>query len=132
MNIHRFAITVAVLTIAVVVRSEMEITRYSIDGGGMMFSNGDDFELSGTIGQPDAGIMTGGGFRLAGGFWFQTPPGDCNADGIVTLLDHSAFVNCMNGPADGLEDGCECFDVNRNGRIDLVDFSDSQKGFTAY
>jgi hypothetical protein len=27
------------------------------------------YTLSGTIGQPDAGLMTGGSYTLAGGFW---------------------------------------------------------------
>jgi hypothetical protein len=107
----------------------MEITRYSIDGGGVFFSHGDNVELSGTIGQPDAGILTGGAFGLVGGFWFETPPGDCNADGNLSLLDHDAFVKCMNGPSSGMEAGCECFDVNNSGAIDLSDFSESQKRF---
>ena len=49
-----------------------EITWYSIDGGGGMRSTGGDFELSGTIGQPDAGRMSGGDFTLTGGFWAIT------------------------------------------------------------
>lgn len=53
------------------------IDWYSIDGGGGT-SAGGVFSLSGTIGQPDAGVtMTSGGFSLTGGFWslfaIQTP-----------------------------------------------------------
>ena len=36
-------------------------------GGGE--SSGGDFELSATVGQPDAGDMDGGDFALSGGFW---------------------------------------------------------------
>lgn len=36
-------------------------------GGGA--SSGGAFTLRGTIGQPEAGVMTGGAFRLHGGFW---------------------------------------------------------------
>ena len=39
----------------------------TIDGGSA--SAGDGFALAGTIGQPDAGVMTGSGFAVAGGFW---------------------------------------------------------------
>ena len=39
-------------------------------------SAGGSFSLNGTIGQPDAGAMSGGNFSLAGGFWgaSQTSP----------------------------------------------------------
>ena len=56
--------------------------NYSIDwskisGGGGTSTNG-VYSLSGTIGQHDAGTMTGGNFALDGGFWsigtaVQTP-----------------------------------------------------------
>ncbi len=53
------------------------ITWYKIAGGGGT-STGNNFSLSGTIGQPDAGIMTGGTYAISGGFWgiysaVQTP-----------------------------------------------------------
>jgi len=56
---------------------------YSIDwftiGGGGGTSTGGVYSVSGTIGQPDAGKMSGGNFSLDGGFWsivtVQTPGG---------------------------------------------------------
>ena len=59
-----------------------EISRFTIDGGGDMLSVGGGFELSGTVGQPDAGVLSGGGLTLAGGFWFGQSPGDGNEDGL--------------------------------------------------
>ncbi|HUU83571.1 MAG TPA: hypothetical protein VM243_08710 [Phycisphaerae bacterium] len=65
---------------------------WSIDGGGDMWTTGGEFELSGTIGQPDASltVMTGGDFELVGGFWaiaaVQFCPGDLDSDGDT---DHS-------------------------------------------
>ena len=89
-----------------------------------MLSTGGDFELSGTIGQPDAGLLVGGGFTLTGGFWFQVPPGDCNEDGVTGLLDVPAFQNCMTGPAGTQAEGsCRCYDMDRSGYIDLADFA---------
>jgi hypothetical protein len=41
---------------------------FTVDGGGGT-SGGGQFTLSGTAGQPDAGVMTGGGYTLHGGFW---------------------------------------------------------------
>ena len=43
---------------------------WTIDGGGGMDSAGGVYTLSGTIGQPDAGVpMKGGTYALQGGFW---------------------------------------------------------------
>jgi hypothetical protein len=49
----------------------------TIDGGGGT-STGGVYSVSGTIGQPDAGKMSGGNYTLQGGFWgviaaVQTP-----------------------------------------------------------
>lgn len=43
------------------------IDWYSIDGGGGT-SSGGGYTLTGTIGQPDAGKLSGGSFELTGGF----------------------------------------------------------------
>ena len=50
-----------------------DLSWNTIDGGGAMLTTGGAFQLSGTIGQPDAGSaaapLTGGAFQLVGGFW---------------------------------------------------------------
>ena len=119
-----------VLSAFAIAGDEFEITRSTIDGGGVMQSAGGDFELSGTVGQPDAGVMTGGEFELTGGFWLYTPPGDCNDTGSVNLLDHNGFQSCLTGPAAGVSEGCGCFDVDRSGTVDLLDFTITQTTFT--
>ena len=53
------------------------IDWFTIDGGGGT-STGGVYSVSGTIGQPDAGRMSGGNFTIDGGFWgiiaaVQTP-----------------------------------------------------------
>ena len=45
------------------------LTWWTVDGGGQTFSTGGSYSLGGTIGQPDAGLLTGGGYQLSGGFW---------------------------------------------------------------
>lgn len=96
-----------------------------------MRSTGGDFELSGTIGQPDAGMMEGGGFTLSGGFWFELQPTDCNDDGLVSLFDYEAFTSCLLGPSGGIgATPCPCFDVDGDGDITLNDFAQLQAGFT--
>lgn len=40
----------------------------TVDGGGGV-SAGKGYQISGTIGQPDAGMLVGGGYQVSGGFW---------------------------------------------------------------
>lgn len=42
---------------------------HSVDGGGATFSKRDGYALAGTMGQPDAGLLTGGKYTLGGGLW---------------------------------------------------------------
>jgi len=46
-----------------------ELSWWTVDGGGYTFSSGGGYSLGGTIGQADAGLLTGPGYELAGGFW---------------------------------------------------------------
>ena len=110
--------------------AEFDLSWHSIDSGGVIHSMGGAFKLSGTIGQPDAGIMSGGPFQLAGGFWFELAPTDCNEDGGVDLIDHSTFTGCLTGPNNASLTGCECFDVDLSGAVDLRDFAMAQIEFS--
>ena len=69
-----------------------DLSWATIAGGGGTCTNG-QYSLTGTIGQPDAGVMTNGNFTLQGGFWsvvaVQTPGAPylsiTNAAGLVTV-----------------------------------------------
>lgn len=55
---------------------DVELGWFSVDcGGGQSLSAVGDVELLGTIGQLDAGRMTGGAFAITGGFWAVTATG---------------------------------------------------------
>lgn len=117
--------------VAFALGQEFEINRSTVDGGGVMRSTGGEFDLSGTIGQPDAGATTGGAFELTGGFWFALAAGDCNEDGSVSLFDHADFLGCETGPASGPPiKRCRCFDMDQSGTVDLADFAVVQVSFT--
>ena len=108
-----------------------ELSRTTIDGGGAMFSTGEGFELSGTIGQPDAGVMTGRDFQLTGGFWFELAQGDCEDDGDVDLSDYDLFTACLTGPGGEAPVGnCRCFDVDASDTVDIADFCIIQRTYT--
>ena len=44
------------------------LVGWTADGGGGT-SGAPGYLLNGTIGQPDAGVLSGGGYILGGGFW---------------------------------------------------------------
>ena len=46
-----------------------DLSWNTVDGGGYTFSAGVDYTLGGTVGQPDPGLLIGGGYILGGGFW---------------------------------------------------------------
>jgi hypothetical protein len=89
----------------VVQAQDYAIDWWTVDGGGDMWTVGGDYELSGTIGQSDAGpVMSGGDYELVGGFWPgavgpQYAPGDMNCDGHVNFDDIDAFVIALTGQA---------------------------------
>jgi len=115
----RTVLTLAVmLTLApAVLAQDFDIDWYTIDGGGEMWTTGGKFELSGTIGQPDAGAtMTGGDFELSGGFWAVTLTepepcvGDIDGDGDTDHADLGALLSAW---------GSQPGDANWNPNADL-------------
>ncbi len=131
------ACTLAALLIAFAgpgAADDFDLDWWTIDGGGEMWITGGDFELSGTIGQPDASptVMTGGDYELTGGFWpvaaageSEYGLGDMNCDGIVNAYDIDGFI-CAVSPAcdyEGLYPDCDRMlaDVNGDGDVNAYD-----------
>jgi len=77
-----------------------DLSWHTIDGGGGT-STGGSFALSGTIGQHDAGVMSGGSFELVGGFWA--------VGGEPVLICIGDFVTnaTLQPPPDGIVDGAD-------------------------
>jgi hypothetical protein len=106
------------LIVAMTARAaDFTIDWWTMDGGGAMGTSGGSYELSGTIGQPDAGVaLSGGNFELTGGFWFATPSpqwclGDSNCSGgAPTFEDITYFVSALSGQA-----AWETYYVNQQG-----------------
>lgn len=109
-----------------------EITWFSVDGGGGT-SQGGPFEMSGTVGQPDAGRMLSGGFELTGGLWAGSADGpiagDCDDDGDITLADYACFAECALGPNEPVPSDCDVFDYDFDADVDLADFAGFQLSF---
>jgi hypothetical protein len=81
---------------------QYSIDWYKIAGGGGT-STGATYQVSGTIGQPDAGgPMTGGNYSLTGGFWslisvVQTP----GAPLLTITLNHQLSTVTVSWPNTG-------------------------------
>jgi len=90
----KFPLLLAVLLAPLLLSAaDYAIDWQTIDGGGGQ-STGGVYTVSGTIGQPDAGQMSGGNFTLVGGFWsiiaaIQTPGAPLlriyHTNGVVTV-----------------------------------------------
>lgn len=94
----------------------------TIDGGGGVCTAG-AYTLSGTIGQPDAGLLTGGNFTLAGGFWagpaVRPPcPADIDGDNVIGLSDLATLLAHFGAPG-AHQNG----DINEDGVVNLVDLA---------
>jgi hypothetical protein len=112
------------ISVSVVIAQDYAIDWHTVDGGGEMWSTGGDYELGGTIGQPDAGAMSGTGpggtYALTGGFWALPPCwclSDMNNDGLRNGEDIQAFVDCMTGAGFN----CACADLDTNGILNMAD-----------
>ncbi|MCP4708923.1 MAG: hypothetical protein GY869_09885 [Planctomycetes bacterium] len=106
-----FVFLLVLFTFNATANAQYEITWSTIDGGGGR-STGGTYTLEGTIGQPDAGLLSGGDYVLAGGFWPATSW--C----IVDLPDLATFCNFWL-----IGSGAPQGDFNNNGHTDLYDFN---------
>lgn len=114
----------AAVAFAAPARAAIDLSWYTIDGGGG-FSAGGAFEVRGTIGQPDAGYMSGGRFEFVGGFWGASMgsvappcPGDLDRDNDVDIGDLSILLSQFGSFGFGLAG-----DLDQDGDVDIADLS---------
>jgi hypothetical protein len=69
MTIILLSVLALLLFVSLAFAQEYDLSWWTVDGGGGTFSQGGSYSLGGTIGQPDAGLMSGGIYTLGGGFW---------------------------------------------------------------
>jgi len=108
---------------------DFEVDWWTLDGGGIMWSTAGNFELSGTLGQADAGpAMTSPRFELVGGFWAglrERARGDLNCDGLVNTFDIDPFVLALTDNAAYAVAFPECdymlADCNGDGAVNAFD-----------
>jgi hypothetical protein len=69
MTIILLSVLALLLFVSLAFAQNYDLSWWTVDGGGGTFSQGGNYTLGGTIGQPDAGLMSGGNYTLGGGFW---------------------------------------------------------------
>ena len=63
-------VSILLLTGTALAAGDYQINWWTVDGGGGYSQSADgQYALQGTVGQPEAGSATGGGYTLQGGFW---------------------------------------------------------------
>jgi hypothetical protein len=120
----------AILTLAAAsaAQAQISIPWFTVDGGGGS-SSGGSFTIRGTIGQPDAGVMTGGQYTVSGGFWAGIASShpcaaDFNTDGSVDLFDYLDFLSYF-------AIGDFNADFNHDSVVDFFDYLDFVDAFAA-
>ncbi len=105
---------------------DFDLSWHTVDGGGGTGTGG-KFVVRGTIGQPDAGTLSGGGFELRGGFRqaLGSGCGDCPTDvdgsGDTGAPDLAVLLGSWGPCAPG--GACECLDDNGDGTIGAADLA---------
>ncbi len=108
------------------------VTWSTVDAGGSSESSAGVLALSGTIGQPDVAVATGGVFGLSGGYWPLRPAvmtGVHDPESTFAFRLHQASPNPFAGstrirfeiPSDGARARVRIFDLAGREVASLVD-----------
>jgi len=108
---------IAAFMMVSVAGGDYSMSWYTIDGGGGTISGG-PYQLTGTVGQADAGYHDEPYYELLGGFWVGGPL--C----IVDLEHFATFaVYWLDGPCNESNNWCDGADLNQMDDVDIDDLS---------
>ncbi len=96
---------------------DYDLDRSTISGGGGT-SSGGDFTLKATIGQPDAGFMSGGDYEMLGGFLPGGPICFVDFEHFARFAEHWLATDCNE-----LNSWCGGADLDQIDDVDLVDLN---------
>ncbi len=118
-----FGLAGVVLASAGAFAQPYEINWYTVDGGGTQTASDGTLFLSSTIGQPDAGTLSGSGLILQGGYWHNIgltcDDIDFNNDGAsFDPQDIEAYLSVFSeGPCVPNTATCGDIDFNNDGAM---------------
>lgn len=111
----KLCILTIVLVMVSMTGADYSISWYTIDGGGGT-SSGGSYQLTGTIGQPDASYHDGGSYELLGGFWVGGPL--C----VVNFEDFAQFASYwLAGRCNEANNWCGGADLNHANGVEVDD-----------
>jgi hypothetical protein len=117
MKISRYVISLFVMVLVSAGFCDYRIVWSTIDGGGST-SSGGAYQLTGTIGQPDAEYLASDQYELLAGFWGGGPL--C----LVDLKDFAVFASYwLEGPCNEANNWCSGADLNHQNDVDLADLT---------
>jgi len=91
------------------------IDWFTVDGGGGTSASG-AYSVSGTVGQPDAGRMSGGSYTLNGGYWAVIAAVQTNPLLRIVLTRTNAIVVAWPAPSTG-------FSLQQNGVLGTTNWT---------
>lgn len=116
-NTYIFVLSVSLLVLASAGFCDYRIVWSTIDGGGAT-SSGGTYQLTGTIGQPDAEYLASDSYELLSGFWVGGPL--C----IVNLDDFAVFASYwLDAPCNEDNHWCGGADLNHQNDVDFDDLT---------
>jgi len=74
--------------------AQYSIDWFTVDGGGGTTSDG-VYEITGTIGQPDAGSVIAGNYVIEGGFWSDLEPVPSAPDLTIERMSPQQRTPCL-------------------------------------
>ena len=87
------AVIPALLGVSTALGQTYAVNWYTIDGGGTSRSENDTYVLRGTIGQPDAGDLSGEEYVIRGGFWASRAQGAAPRTPLPAPYPHNRLRN---------------------------------------
>jgi len=71
---------------------DFDLSWWTIDGGSHTVSSGGSYTLGGIVGQADVGILSGGSYILAGGFWHAIADQPASTPTPTPPATHSIYL----------------------------------------
>lgn len=101
--------------------AQLDVTKWVLAGGGGQSTAGSSLSVSGTIGQFDTGVCSGGAWFLEGGFWPAQTSDPAAVPAPISIPTRFAWYPCSPNPMRG--HARLAFDLPHDGPVRVEVFS---------